>query len=63
MVLNQRAQGYGSSDRARSKPRETYEGTRYCRAIRPIACAAAGVKCLGWGKLFLWLLSLQQQRK
>ena len=28
-----------------------FEGTRYCRAIQPIACAAAGLKCLGWEKL------------
>ncbi|CAL8477638.1 protein of unknown function (plasmid) [Caballeronia sp. S22] len=63
MVLNQSAQRCDVADRARSKPRETFEGTRYCRAIQPIACAAAGVKCLGWGELFLWLLSLQQQRK
>ncbi|SPB12951.1 hypothetical protein NOV72_00252 [Caballeronia novacaledonica] len=51
------------SDRARSKPREFCEGTCYSRSIQPIAYAAAGVKYLGWGKLFLWLLSLQQQRK
>ncbi|KXV04391.1 hypothetical protein CR51_13405 [Caballeronia megalochromosomata] len=51
------------TDRARSKPRKTYEGTRYCRAIQPIACAGAGVRHFGWDKLFLWLLSLQQQRK
>jgi len=62
-VLNLSVKWCDVSDRARSKPRETYEGTRYSRAIQPIACAAAGVKCLGWGKLFLWLLSLQQQRK
>ncbi|CAL8477278.1 protein of unknown function (plasmid) [Caballeronia sp. S22] len=49
MVLNQCVVWCDVSDRARSKPRETYEGTRYSRAIRPIACAAAGVKCLGWG--------------
>ena len=35
----------------RFKPGETYEGTRYCRAIQPIACAAADMNCLGWGKL------------
>ena len=52
LVLNQRAKRSSLSDRARSKPRETFEGTRYCRAIRSIACAAAGMKCLGWDKLF-----------
>ena len=50
-VLNRRAGGFGVADRARSKPGSACGGTRYCRAIQPIACAAAGVKCLGWAKL------------
>jgi hypothetical protein len=63
LVLNQFVEWCDVSDRARSKSLSACGGTRYSRAIRPIACAAAGVKCLGWGELFLWLLSLQQQRK
>jgi hypothetical protein len=63
LMLNQFVMRRDVTDRARSKPDKTYEGTRYCRAIRSIACAAAGMKHFGWGKLFLWLLSLQQQRK
>ncbi|CAL8474625.1 protein of unknown function [Caballeronia sp. S22] len=63
MVLNQLRVWCDVADRARSKPGEFCGGTRYCRAIQPIACAGAGVKHFGWGKLFLCLLSLQQQRK
>ena len=33
-MLNQFVLWCDVSDRARSKPRETFEGTRYCRAIR-----------------------------
>ena len=51
LVLNQFMVWCDVTDRARAKPGQTYEGTRYCRAIQPIACAAAGVNCLGWGKL------------
>ncbi|SPB16779.1 hypothetical protein NOV72_03978 [Caballeronia novacaledonica] len=62
-VLNQLVMRCDVSDRARSKPREFCEGTRYSRSIQPIACAAAGMKHFGWKSCFLWLLSLQQQRK
>jgi hypothetical protein len=39
------------SDRARSTPGTTMGTLATLGAIQPIACAAAGVKCLGWGKL------------
>jgi hypothetical protein len=51
LVLNQSVKWRDVTDRARSKSGEFCEGTRYCRAIQPIACAAAGVKHFGWEKL------------
>ncbi|SAK92746.1 hypothetical protein AWB80_06723 [Caballeronia pedi] len=62
LVLNPRPKTNSLSERARSTPDVAYEGTRYCCALAIRLCRGR-YEAFRLGKLFLWLLSLQQQRK
>ena len=62
-MLNQFVEWCDVSERARSKSLACSGGTRSSRAIRPIACAAAGVKRLGWEGRFFASVALAVAKK